>query len=43
MNKNVNVAYQLIEDMALNHYQWSSERTTTKKTPRKYEVDALNL
>src|SRR4030065_1168930 len=33
MNKNITKAYALIEDMAQNHYQWTSERATTAATP----------
>ena len=31
MSKSANEAYKLLEDMALNNYQWSSERATPKK------------
>ena len=43
MNKSIDEAYDLFEDMAFNHYQWSNERCTQKKIPRKYDVDALDL
>ena len=43
MNKSVDDAYKLIEDMALNHYQWSGERNTQPKVGGRHEVDALNL
>ncbi|XP_073219968.1 uncharacterized protein [Cicer arietinum] len=41
LNKNIEEAYALIEDMAQNHYQWSSDRSPQKKGGR-YEVDALD-
>lgn len=41
MNKGIEEAYSLIEDMAQNHYQWSSERSPQKKGGR-YDVDALD-
>ncbi|XP_039134169.1 uncharacterized protein LOC120271547 [Dioscorea cayenensis subsp. rotundata] len=43
MNKKVDDAYNLIEDMALNHCQWTSERNTTPKPPGRHEVETLNL
>ena len=43
MNKSIDEAYDLFEDMTFNHYQWSIERDTQKKVPRKYNVDALDL
>ena len=46
MNKNVEDAYALIEDMAQNHYQWISERAITapssQKEPGKYEVSSFD-
>jgi len=33
MNKTYTGAYALIEDMAQNHYQWTSERAITVVTP----------
>jgi hypothetical protein len=49
MNKTYTSAYALIEDMAQNHYQWTSERAITAVAPspfRKeagmYEVSALD-
>lgn len=41
--KHVGETYNLIEDMALNHYQWSNERGNPQKVPEEYNVDALNL
>jgi len=50
MNKNYTAAYALIEDMAQNHYQWTSERAITvvapspsKKEAGMYEVSALDI
>ena len=43
MNKSVDEAYSLIEDMALNHYRWSSERTTQPKAIGRHDIDALSL
>ena len=40
MNRGVDEAYTLIEEMALNHNQWTSERSAPK-VPGKYDVDAL--
>ena len=49
MNKNYIATYALIEDMAQNHYQWTSERTITtvaptpsKKEAGMYEVSAID-
>jgi len=47
MNKNYTAAYDLIEDMAHNHYQWTNERAITASTPSKkeagmYEVSNLD-
>jgi len=36
-------AYNLIEEMALNNYQWSNERGQRKRVGGKYEIDALTL
>ncbi|KEH16571.1 hypothetical protein MTR_0145s0010, partial [Medicago truncatula] len=33
MNKTYTGAYDLIENMAHNHYQWTSERVITEGTP----------
>ncbi|CAJ2633397.1 unnamed protein product [Trifolium pratense] len=46
MDKPYNQAYQLIESMAQNHYQWGNERTTVEKPQMKggmYEVNELDL
>lgn len=43
MNKKIDEAYNLLENMSLNHYQWSNNRgSSQKKIPRKY-VDALDI
>ena len=38
MNKNYTATYTLIEDMAQNHYQWTSERdiAVVAPTPSRY-------
>ena len=36
-------AYNLIEEMALNNYQWSSERGQPTRVGGKYEIDALTF
>jgi len=36
-------AYNLIEEMALNNFQWSNERGQPKRVGGKVEVDALTL
>ena len=38
MNKTYAEAYALIEDMAQNHYQWTSERVITASSPSKKEA-----
>jgi len=43
MSKTEEEAYNLIEKMALNNYQWSSERGQPKRVGGKYDVDALTL
>ena len=49
MNKNYKTSYALIEDMAQNHYQWTSERAITvvapspsKKEAGMYEISTLD-
>ncbi|KEH16466.1 hypothetical protein MTR_0175s0020 [Medicago truncatula] len=42
MNKTYTSSYALIEDMAQNHYQWTSERVITASSPSKKEaVDSI--
>ncbi|MCI35450.1 retrotransposon gag protein, partial [Trifolium medium] len=43
MNKNVDEAHELIEEMAQNHFQWTSERSTPPKKGVRYEIDPINL
>ena len=43
MNKTENEAYNLIEEMALNNLQWSTERGQPKWVEGKLEVDVLTL
>lgn len=43
MNKTVYEAYDLLEDMAQNHYQWHGDRTSSKRTGSKYDVDTMIL
>jgi len=49
MNKNYTAAYAVIEDIAHNHYQWTSKRaiivaalTPSKKEAIMYKVSALD-
>ncbi|XP_020256161.1 uncharacterized protein LOC109833032 [Asparagus officinalis] len=42
MNKTIDEAYTLIEDMAQNHYQWANERAPHTSIGGKYEIDALD-
>ena len=41
MGKNIENAYELLEEMATNAYQWPSEHNTTKKTLGVHELDVL--
>jgi len=43
MSKTEEEVYNLIEEMALNNYQWSSERAQPKWVGGKYDIDALTL
>ena len=43
MNKTKDEAYNLIEEMTLNNFQWSTERGQPKWVGVKFEVDALTL
>jgi len=43
MNKIEDKAFNLIEEMTLINYEWSSERTPSKKAGGKFDVDALTL
>jgi len=47
MNKTYTAAYALIENMAQNHYEWTSERVITASSPSKkeagmYEISSLD-
>jgi len=41
MSKTEDEAYNPIEEMALNHYQWSNERDQPKKVEGKFDIGAL--
>ena len=43
MSKTEDKAYNLIKEMALNNFQWSTERGQPKRVGGKLEVDALTL
>jgi len=43
MSKAEKEAYNLIEEMALNNYQWSNERGQPKRVGGKFHVNALTL
>ena len=43
MNKMKDEAYNLIEEMALNNFQWSTERGQPKRVEGKLEVTTLTL
>jgi len=43
MSKTEEEAYNLIEEMELNNYQWSSERGQEKRDGGKCDIDALTL
>ena len=42
MNKTEDEAYNLIEEMTLNNFQWSSERAQPKRVGGKLELDAIS-
>ena len=42
MSKSANDAYKLFENMALNNFQWHSERVTPKKPSGVHELDVFN-
>ena len=42
MSKSANEEYQLLEDMALNNFQWPSEREIPNKSSGVHELDVLN-
>ncbi|XP_017974489.1 PREDICTED: uncharacterized protein LOC108661567 [Theobroma cacao] len=41
MSKNAANAYNLLEEMALNNYQWPSKRSSSRKVIGAYEIDAI--
>ena len=43
MRKTEDEAYNLIKEMAVNNFQWSTERGQPKRVRGKLEVDALTL
>ena len=43
MSKTPEDAYNLLETMASNNYQWHGERSTPKKVAGIHEVDSWNL
>jgi len=43
MSKTEEEAYNLIEEMVLNNYQWSNECGQPKRVGGKYHIDALTL
>ncbi|XP_062080137.1 uncharacterized protein LOC133784885 [Humulus lupulus] len=43
MSKSAKEAYDLLEEMAMNNYQWPSERETNKKVAGVHELDAISM
>ena len=43
MNKTYTATYALIENMAQNHYQWTSERVITASSPSKKEAGMYDI
>jgi len=43
IRKTKDVAYNLIEEMTLNNYQWSNEHGQPKRVGGKFDVDSLTL
>ena len=43
MEKLIEVAKTLLEDMASNNYHWLSERATMKRNIRKYYIDTVDM
>ena len=43
MSKTEEQSYNLIEEMALNNYQWSSQQGQPKRVGGKYEINVLTL
>ena len=42
IKKTINEAYELLEDMAINSYQWPKERLVSKKVTRVADVDVFS-
>jgi len=43
MGKSTKNAYELLEEIASNNYQWSTEKGMPKKASGMYEVDGINM
>ncbi|XP_038976653.1 uncharacterized protein LOC120107448 [Phoenix dactylifera] len=43
ISKSTEEAYELLEEIVSNNYQWSSERGMPKKVPGMYDVDGINM
>ncbi|XP_062100251.1 uncharacterized protein LOC133806142 [Humulus lupulus] len=43
IRNSANEAYELLEEMAMNNYQWPTERGQTKKVPGMIELDAISM
>ena len=43
MSKTEDEAYNLIEEMELNNFQWSAEQTQPKRVGGKHKVDGITL
>ena len=43
MSKSANEAYELLEEMAMNNYQWPTERGQPKKVAGMMELDAITM
>ncbi|XP_062118769.1 uncharacterized protein LOC133832440 [Humulus lupulus] len=43
MSKSANEAYELLEEMAMNNYQWPTERGQPKKMAGMMELDAISM
>jgi len=43
MNKTEDEAYNLIKEMSLNNFQWSSKRAQPKRVGGKLELDAISI
>ena len=42
MKKSLEEAYELVEEMATNNYQWTADRVTTKRIQGVHEIDSLS-